>query len=324
MNEIIEYRKEFDFEYIDLIECTNRSIPNSCNPSSFQTEIVLPSLGIDHVLKFAYDDKTREIKLGEVSHRELRDKNLFIDMKVFEKSENKVITAFHGRIENLSCKLVKKSYKIQCRFTFVLLNERNEDLLMIERIRVHFKFASLISDLEDLLQSGKFSDVMLKSTNGEHIPAHKNILSIRSPVFSRMFEIDMLEKQTNMVNVDMESSVLKAFLQYIYTGILDANFVDDLVAAADLYQIDCLKRACEKIILQKAGNIDTVVKLLKCANIYNLKILKDHCTRFIAQNLVQLVTRQDFKELVEESPPDLLLPIFDEIADVMKRLKLKY
>lgn len=139
-----------------------------------------------------------------------------------------------------------------------------------------------------------------------------------------MFEIDMMEKQTNMVNVDMESSVLKAFLQYIYTGILDANFVDDLVAAADLYQIDCLKRACEKIILQKAGNIDTVVKLLKCANIYNLKILKDHCTRFIAQNLVQLVTRQDFKELVEESPPELLLPIFDEIADVMKRLKLKY
>ncbi len=92
------------------------------------------------------------------------------------------------------------------------------------------------SDLVALLDSGDFSDINIL-VNGTKIPAHKNILSTRSPIFKAMFSYDntkeALEKE--VVIHDVSVNVMKEFLRFIYTGVKHQGNHDcsELLAIAD-------------------------------------------------------------------------------------------
>ncbi|KAL6030100.1 hypothetical protein STEG23_037764 [Scotinomys teguina] len=78
--------------------------------------------------------------------------------------------------------------------------------------------------------------------------AHKAILAARSPVFRATFEHDMVESKRNRVEIhDLEPQVVKAMLNFIYTGKapdLD-SMADANLAAADKYGLESLKVMCE-------------------------------------------------------------------------------
>ncbi|GFR13960.1 speckle-type POZ protein-like B [Trichonephila clavata] len=106
----------------------------------------------------------------------------------------------------------------------------------------------LSDDFGNLLKVQSFSDVNLKCGD-EIVPAHKSILSARSPVFAAMFRNkQMREAIENEVNiVDTDISVLKIMLSYMYTGKtgpLTFSFAMDLLVVADKYQLLGLKKAC--------------------------------------------------------------------------------
>ncbi|GFY43478.1 hypothetical protein TNIN_180491 [Trichonephila inaurata madagascariensis] len=66
------------------------------------------------------------------------------------------------------------------------------------------KMLDLKEDFHCLYAEGIFSDVKLRTTT-QTFPAHKNILSIRSPVFRAMFTTDMKEKIQKCVDIsDLE------------------------------------------------------------------------------------------------------------------------
>ncbi|GFU23805.1 hypothetical protein NPIL_360021, partial [Nephila pilipes] len=78
----------------------------------------------------------------------------------------------------------------------------------------------LSNDLSRLLdpETASFEDVHLKC-GSVAIPAHKNILSMRSPVFSAMFSSEMEETRKNEVDItDVDVPVLRMMLKYVYTG----------------------------------------------------------------------------------------------------------
>ncbi|CAL1272629.1 unnamed protein product [Larinioides sclopetarius] len=109
----------------------------------------------------------------------------------------------------------------------------------------------LNSDLLRLYNEQKFCDVALKSGDKE-FGAHKNILSIRSPVFDSMFQNDMLEKSTGVVNItDVDAEILNMMLEYIYSDKLEDLQMENamkLYQAADKYQILSLKNKCSSLL----------------------------------------------------------------------------
>ncbi|XP_044015191.1 speckle-type POZ protein-like [Aphidius gifuensis] len=157
----------------------------------------------------------------------------------------------------------------------------------------------LISGLLSWLQNEKFSDIVLE-VDGKDLKAHKMILSIKSPVFSAMFDYEsMKESRDNRVVIkDIDADVVEQMLEYIYTEKTPSKIDDcvyDLIGAADKYQIDDLKEICENNLMGKI-TVDNAVDTLIVADRYDTKKLKNKVIEFIKQNL-SIVNSADFKNL---------------------------
>ena len=62
----------------------------------------------------------------------------------------------------------------------------------------------------------RFTDIKIKCGPSEY-HCHKVILASYSPVFRRMFQVDMVEKATGEVNMrDVHPEVVKMMLEWMY------------------------------------------------------------------------------------------------------------
>jgi hypothetical protein len=86
----------------------------------------------------------------------------------------------------------------------------------------------LSDDLGELLETREGSDVSFK-VKDEVFPAHKNILAVRSPVFRAEFYGPMRDEQNLRIVEDMQPTVFKGLLHFIYTDSFPA--MDGLGAA---------------------------------------------------------------------------------------------
>lgn len=164
----------------------------------------------------------------------------------------------------------------------------------------------LSKDLMNLFEeaSSSFADVVLKCESFT-IPAHKNILSARSPVFATMFKNDMRESQEKAVDIsDIGISVLRTVLVYIYTGNADDLTISnapDLLFAADKYQLMILKKVCSEYLKDNA-NDKNVLNLLVLEHLYD-QDLKDFAINFICNKVAEfsiLENTEEWKRLHKE------------------------
>ncbi|GFR02800.1 speckle-type POZ protein [Trichonephila clavata] len=158
---------------------------------------------------------------------------------------------------------------------------------------------NLSEDLMHLLDeaSSSFSDVVLKC-QFLTIPAHKNILSARSPVFSAMFKNEMREKQENVVEIsDLDFSTLRTMLFYIYTGNTDdltKSNVQDILYAADKYQLAGLKDICYEHSKSTASD-ENVLNILVLGDMHD-QDLKDFAMNFICNKVARFSLLENTEE----------------------------
>jgi speckle-type POZ protein len=177
--------------------------------------------------------------------------------------------------------------------------------------------SNLHTHFGELLQSGAGADVTFLVA-GESFTAHKAVLAARSPVFMAEFFGQMVEKVSEHVQInDMEASVFKELLQFIYTD-TPPNFdqpqneaatvmAQHLLAAADRYGMDRLKLICEGKL---AGgiNVDTAAETLALAEQHGCDQLKARCMDFIVstpEGLDAVLATEGYKHL-EASCPSVL------------------
>merc|ERR1740128_1295403 len=113
----------------------------------------------------------------------------------------------------------------------------------------------VIEQLGKLFNDRELSDVDVEC-GGEVFNCHQLILSTRSDVFRAMFQSNMKENRTKKVTIkDVDPDVLKEMLKFIYTGVTNEHVLKEksgeLLAAAEKYQIDCLKEICEVQLCSK-------------------------------------------------------------------------
>ncbi|GBL85089.1 Speckle-type POZ protein-like B [Araneus ventricosus] len=112
----------------------------------------------------------------------------------------------------------------------------------------------LSNDMEKLLlEKSLLADVSLKC-GAVSIPAHKSILSARSPVFEAMFSCPMKEAMENEVVIEgIVEPALRAMLRYMYTGKTEdftAFLAIYLLFTANKYQIVCLESICSEYLMR--------------------------------------------------------------------------
>jgi len=177
---------------------------------------------------------------------------------------------------------------------------------------IHHK--QFIKDLDHLfLDQTNNYDVTL--TCGEKVfYCHKGILSARSPVFKAMFQSNMKENELGTVEIeDIQQEVVSELLQYIYSGTMSLNFEKygkELLAAAEKYQVDQLKGACENELISKL-DAENCIEMLLLGDRYKARNLKKSAFEFFKKNEEKFDT-YDW-DLVYEDDPKLMF-------DVMKCL----
>jgi speckle-type POZ protein len=136
---------------------------------------------------------------------------------------------------------------------------------------------------EKLFNNEKFSDFTLILSDGQEVPVHKNIMSIRSPVFERMMEINMRESEESKCKIeDIEGRVMMEFLRFIYCGHVENidEIAADLLYVANKYDVPDLKPLCSISMVSKLA-LENVLQTAVLADLHGDEHLKSYCELFI-------------------------------------------
>ncbi len=148
------------------------------------------------------------------------------------------------------------------------------------------------SDIKSAIENNEeYQDTTLivgQEDSKEEIKANKFMLMARSPVFAQMFQIDMKEKSTNIVEIpDVSPKVFKTVLSYIYTGkvnkFLSLEDTISMMNTAGKYNLDHLKALCENRLATLLCKTNAA-HVLAMAEIFSCSELKCEAIKFITQS----------------------------------------
>ena len=163
-------------------------------------------------------------------------------------------------------------------------------------------------DLGSFCQGDLFADVTI-TCDGKKFRAHKLILASQSPVFKKMFEIDMRERRSGVIEVpDITPAVMSDLLAYLYTG--TAPHVDtlarELLNVANKYELPRLLSICETTLASKI-TVRCILEMLILAELHEAKTLKKACLGFIKCNFAVICELDSWKELKASSTHQMLM-----------------
>ncbi|KAG8188466.1 hypothetical protein JTE90_008031 [Oedothorax gibbosus] len=176
----------------------------------------------------------------------------------------------------------------------------------------------LLGDFRSSYADSLFTDVELV-IGSEVINAHRFVLSSRSPVFRRMFEHDMAEKEDGKIVIeDLDKPVVEALVWYLYTGtVKDLSFEDtcDLYAAADKYEVFSLREACASVLTSRIDE-STACIVLGMADLHKDDALKSKAKDYIVKNFhhFRLESELSVWKVLVKSNPGLAAEVVQEVT----------
>jgi len=163
--------------------------------------------------------------------------------------------------------------------------------------------ATLPENLLSMLDSGHGADVTIL-VGGAKIPAHRAILSARSDYFRRMFDTEMQEAASGVVDVkDVDADIFRRLLRFIYGGVLSQPSKETaapLLAAAQKYGLEPLKESCAHAIADEV-TVENACEILLLADAHACPNLKKKCVETIKKNLKESKKQDAWKEVKKDA-----------------------
>lgn len=157
---------------------------------------------------------------------------------------------------------------------------------------------TLASGIAEIAREGMMADITIE-VEGREFPCHRIILSAISPYFRAMFSSGMMECNTKSMKLeDFDAKTFETFLEYAYSGKISVTCdnVQELLRCAAIFQIGPLQEHCESLL---ADDIDSenCLTLFRIARSYNCKILLDKCRPFVMEGFNGLWKSEEFNTL---------------------------
>ncbi|XP_016658626.1 ring canal kelch protein isoform X2 [Acyrthosiphon pisum] len=170
--------------------------------------------------------------------------------------------------------------------------------------------------LKSLLIDKAFCDVKLETDDGTVVHGHKLILISASPYFRAMFTSFEERNKDHIVIKGLNSTSLKLLINYIYSGeiIVNEENVKDMLAAADLIQLDYIRAACEEF-LQTQLNPSNCLGIRAFADLHNCTDLISSSDAYIKKQFLEVAKYNEFLRL---SPEEVIQLISLSDLDVPK------
>lgn len=137
---------------------------------------------------------------------------------------------------------------------------------------------SLMNDYKQIFVSGDNSDLLVRTSDGNVLKLHKFPLITRSNTFNRMFNSDMSENESGVLEIkDFDSVVLTELFRFIYYNHVE-NLGDidmELYKAAEKYLMQELKEKCLQSIFETIMKKD-IIEVLEFADFHGKKSLFEY------------------------------------------------
>ncbi|XP_065205252.1 speckle-type POZ protein-like [Planococcus citri] len=166
-------------------------------------------------------------------------------------------------------------------------------------------FNHLSKNFVSSFENHDFTDFTI-SVQGKDYPVHKIILASASDYFAKMFKTGMKESAENRVEItDVDEAVMGEVLRFVYSGKCENTSTDnlayDLIAAADKYDLDHLKKICEDSVC-KSLSVDNALNILLLADRYNANKLKSKAIDFIIDKYPAIMNSTTWDEITLKHP----------------------
>ncbi|XP_055953411.1 speckle-type POZ protein B-like [Argiope bruennichi] len=179
------------------------------------------------------------------------------------------------------------------------------DSYSLDKANLLFVSKSILNNnLKSMLDDCSLFDINLR-TSSRTYPAHKCILSARSPVFKAMFSNNMKEKMSEWVDIEeFDDDTISLMLQYIYTaevGELQWESALRLYQASDMYEILSLRNICSfylKTSLCPSNACETLV----LADLHEDDDLKSYVQDFILKDAEHIINSDEWGHLMKFNP----------------------
>lgn len=163
--------------------------------------------------------------------------------------------------------------------------------------------SSLKEAMFDLYQNKKFCDVTIQ-TKSSSFPVHKNVLCARSLVFSAMFDADLKEKRSGIIEIlDLTDDTIQRMLSFMYSDSvkdLEWDSAMKLYFAANRYDIIPLRQQCA-MFLKSNINISNVTDILVLADQHQDEDMKSASHDFILENDLEVFSSDLWKEFMQSN-----------------------
>jgi len=184
---------------------------------------------------------------------------------------------------------------------------------------------TLLGSLEVLFQTGDYSDFVFILPNNGVWATHKNILAVRSPYFSNLFQ-----EQQNIQQLPLNiQRGLRSLLHYIYTDVLEfselqeespenIDTIIDIASTAQTFQLDTSRFWISLVgSISKLMTPENVVGILRIAGDFKVKEVEEMAMNYITNNLPRIVNQPTIRSM----PASILLGLLKTSVDEHKKLK---
>lgn len=180
-------------------------------------------------------------------------------------------------------------------------------------INIDIKVTEQFSVTTPLFNNEEFSDISFILPNKNVIFAHRNILSIHSPVFKAQFKISMKDSNGKIYIEEEDSDTFTFFIELIYKMKVSCHpkYLIPLYVLIDKYQVEKFKEPMFKMMYSDKENVMVyyAATFLQEENQYFLYI--------ISQDFIKLIENSHALELSK----NMILPILN--LDSIGNLQLK-
>ena len=140
------------------------------------------------------------------------------------------------------------------------------------------------TDMLRLYETSALADIEIKIGN-DSIKAHMLILKARNEFFEKMFDHQMMEKHSKIVEIiDFDYETFNEFIKYLYSGrITKKKMSINMLRLADKYLDTGLKSSCENVLCKNI-NVHNAAEYLLVSVAISAEKLTNVASKFIAKN----------------------------------------
>lgn len=215
--------------------------------------------------------------------------------------------------------------EIQCHICVLRQNQLVQAGLLPE---VEVPASDMFRNIGKFMAEQVTPDVTFK-VEQETFHGHRIMLAACSPVFDRQLNGQMRDEDLgNIVVHDMQPSVFRALLHFVYTDSLiqmndiavhdQIELIRHLLVAADRYCMDRLKNMCEDILC-RCQDMESLITSVTFAEQYQCKKLLVACGEFLRYSMESDMVASQWYNLLKDNFPDAAAEVCQAANDARQQ-----